>query len=396
LDAPRPDSESNVHPALRSVLNSRIEGIGHANRRDRLDSDSSVTHLINQNTADVMPTSPPITYSPTDYRPRTPSPRTGYFEVVSLPSKPMRPLPTPVQPKRLLANQSPRADVSPLGSSASLPTRSQLPMSFLGEINAKREEQAGQRQAVSPTQNPISPVYERSRSESQLSPRNVSPVSGLSITPVTSPGATPSYMPHPFSKYNPYRPALEPAGSKCWPVETMAIPENATVDTSPSTAGPTLSPIRKHLSQSQLKAGDSIFRDNPPPTPERRSNSKPVSIVTVVNENSTPIAKPPHQELDPIYLAEFHRRRRRQQKAREEAQKQRRMERLRKSPTSPSPKQGKRRTNPGNAKAMHSMVPPRIPSRSRKPSQSPDAYEKARRISGLHELVGSALVIREV
>lgn len=478
------------HPALTSLSGPskrKHRSNGHAS----LDSSSSSAPLIRR--TDQVPPSPPRTYSPRVYSPKTPPPVPG----------------TSTEPRRPCQHQSSRYDISPLQSSASLPPRSQLPMSFLIEIDAKREDQTGARsQTVSPIQNPpTSPTPDRSLSESQLSSRNISPVSAPSTTPVIAyPSATPVYLPRPFSKYNPYRPALEPAGSN-WPLENT-IPENAAMRGSEFA-----SPVPNHLSQSPWKP-----QQAPSPAPAPATITTIITAATSLSATSPPTAaeegpvKAPtvtHPEMDTLLLEQFHRRRRQQQKAREEQQqkkkqqqqqqqqsqkrsekrKQRRQQQqhiaatttittlvgpAKKSPaadssssigsSNSSSKMGRRKENgtlPPSNNSHHNratdpsdtserdvglvtarprsrsliaaaaaarrargidagagagagagavtglerkktsrrererkglprsaLLPPRLPSKSRKPSQSPGAYEKARRISGLHELVG--------
>jgi hypothetical protein len=430
----------DMHPAMRPS-ESRPKRKHGANRNESLDSTSSVTPLIIK--SDVLLASPPRSLSPRIYSPRTPPPVPGTSTEVRISSKCTRPLPTPVQLSWNSPHQPSRYDISPLQTSATLPDRSQLPMSFLIEIDAKREDQTAERsRTVSPLQNPPTPLAERLLSDSQLSSRNVSPVSAPSTTPViTYPSATPVYLPRPFSKYNPYRPPLEPAGSKNWPLENMAIPEHSAV------RGPIeISPVRKHLTQSPLKPQRTIS-----PTPTFTT-----TITATAAEPEKPEKEPAftHPELDPMFLEQFHRRRRQNQKAKEEQQKQKRKAEREKAraarqqaaaafaasalrPAKKLPIRGsKEKGIPPNRKESSEArtksvvakkrgldgrerptkvvekkksferktaeqwmknieqhgIPPRLPSKSRKPSQSPDAYEKARRISGLHELVGSSLL----
>ncbi len=423
----------DMHPALRSSKGHSKRKHG-SKRNESLDSTSSVTPLISK--SGDLPASPPLTYSPRIYSPQTPPPPVAgtSTEVRTSPQR-TRPLPTPVQPTKRSPNHPSRNDVSPLQTSATLPPRSQLPMSFLFQIDAKREDQTGGRsRTVSPLQNPPTPIPERLRPDSQLSSRTVSPISAPSTTPViTYPSATPIYLPRPFSKYNPYRPALEPATSKNWPLENMAIPEHAAVKSPVE-----ISPVRKHLTQSPLKSQDTTTRS---PTPMPTSN--PAAEL----DKQAPFT---HPELDAMFLEEFHRRRRQQQKAKEEEKKsKRKAEREKRKqqaaalrPAKKLPNSSKEKGIPpnwnltptstaearrdgvvrtktvkrGNAgdgsverrrtafklparnkeeqeqeqERQRQGLPPRLPSKSRKPSQSPDAYEKARRISGLHELVGSS------
>jgi hypothetical protein len=422
----------DMHPALRSS-NERSKR-KHGSNNDSLDSTSSTTPLIRR--SDILPPTPPLSYSPRIYSPHTPPPVPGTSTKVRISPKRTRPLPTPVQPAKSSPEHPPQYDISPLQSSATFPDRSQLPMSFLFEIDAKREDQTGVRpRTVSPLQNPPTPVYERLISESQLNSRDVSPISAPSTTPViTYPSATPVYLPRPFSKYNPYRPALEPATSKNWPLENMPIPEHSAV-----IGHPTISPVRKHLTQSPLKSQRTTS-----PTPTTTSSQPAVGP-----EKEAMFT---HPELDPMFLEEFHRRRHQQQKAKEEAHKQKRkadrdkprknqqlaaLRPAKKLPTSSKekgiPPNRPSTANPkdsgagvmrsksiakarvdasdkrpylerkksldrksaqrsGTKQQQHPRLPPRLPSKSRKPSQSPDAYERARRISGLHELVGSSSV----
>ncbi|ERF76764.1 hypothetical protein EPUS_02303 [Endocarpon pusillum Z07020] len=421
----------DMHPAMRS-LNGQSKRKHGSKRNESLDSTSSVAPLISR--SDTIPISPERTYSPRIYSPKTPPPVPGAGTEVRVSPRRTRPLPTPVQPVRRTLQEPSRHDISPLHSSATLPSRSQLPMSFLIEIDAKREDQAaGRSQTVSPLQNPTTPISERLLSDSQLSSRNVSPISAPSTTPViTYPSATPVYLPRPFSKYNPYRSALEPASSKNWPLENMAIPEHSAVND--------VSPVRKHLIQSTLKAPGTTSSTEPTTNPSTTESDK---------ENAKPekpaAASITHPELDTLFLEDFHRRRQQQKKAKEEQQKQKRKAELekaraqeaaaattvavnstlrpakrfpaggakekgiipppnrvlfppssssgseknrakggRKSPEKEKEKKLKKQERPGQG------LPPRLPSKSRKPSQSPGAYEKARRISGLHELVGSS------
>lgn len=443
----------NIHPALRSSKGRSKRKHG-SNGSDSLDSTSSTTPLIKR--SDNIPTSPPRPHSPRTYSPRTPPPVPGPSTEVRMSPNRTRPLPTPVQPISCSPRHPSRHDISPLQTSVTLPHHSQLPMSFLLEIDAKREDQTVGCRTVSPLLNPLTPPPERKLSESQLSSRNVSPVSAPSSTPViTYPSATPVYLPRPFSKYNPYRPALEPASSKNWPLENMVIPEHAEVR-----GLGVVSPVRKHLSQSPLRPRGTISPIQPTTTT--------TTIIAVATEAS-PQSRQPEKafpvnlpELDTVFLEDLHRHRRRQQKAREEAHKQKRQaERERRTPqlqiaalrpakklppssasaekvvgkgippnpgASPSPDlfeakdkddvfgnstnaagasggegtQSKAKPKPkpekekekakGKEKLLRKkrgLLPPRLPSKSRKPSHSPDAYERARRISGLHELVGS-------
>jgi hypothetical protein len=441
----------NVHPALRSSK-SRSKRKHGSNGNQSLDSTSSISPLIKK--ADQLPTTPPRPYSPRSYSPRTPPPVPGPSTEVRISPNRTRPLPTPVQPVYCSPEHPSRYDISPLQSSVTLPHRSQLPMSFLIEIDAKREDQTAGRRTVSPLQNPLTPSPERKLSESQLSSRNVSPISAPSTTPViTYPSATPIYLPRPFSKYNPYRPALEPATSKNWPLENMVIPEHTEVR-----GLGVISPVRKHLAHSPLKA---------------QGTTSPIQATTTTTITAAAATQQPkplqpekeitvtHPELDTMFLEDFHRHRRHQQKAKEEFQKQKRKaEREKRKQQAASLKPAKRLpgsagdragkgippnptpspeakdkddvftnstssvggTGAGGAARSHSrstsrpgtgqgenpksksapaaenekqkkkkrgLLPPRLPSKSRKPSQSPDAYERARRISGLHELVGS-------
>jgi hypothetical protein len=425
----------SMHPAMRPS-NNRPKRKHDSNRNESLDSTSSAAPLIRK--SDMLPASPERTYSPRVYSPRTPPPVPGTSRQVRLSPTRTRPLPTPVQHIKRYPEDPDSYDISPLQSSATLPERCQLPMSFLIEIDAKREDQTRSR-TVSPLQHPATPIPDRTLPDSQLSSRNVSPISAPSTPAVnTYPSATPVYLPRPFSKYNPYRPALEPATSKNWPLEDMSIPEHSAA---------IVSPIRKHISQTRLNTGHGIGaqgRTTPSPTP---SASKPDKEYTVPQ----PIT---HPELDPGVLADFHRRRQKQKKAKEEQQRQKRyadrekIQQLNMSkekereentatqptnrilypfhpnpnpnPNSPTRKRQQQRhhhrapsTSPspspspspgpaavglglrlgrgvasGSRSGSGSGLPPRLPSKSRKPSQSPDAYEKARRISGLHELVG--------
>lgn len=435
LDDDKPPAEKkglgiDLHPALRSTSGARSKRKhGSSNRDESLDSTTSITPLIKN--PDQLPTSPSLTYSPRIYSPSTSPPVPGFSTEVRVSLKRTRPLPTPMQPINPSFDDPFRHDISPLQSSATLPHRSQLPMSFLIEIDAKREDQTGGRSCtVSPLQNPATPIPERLLSESHVSSRNVSPISAPSTTPViTHPSNTPVYLPRPFSKYNPYRPALEPATSKNWPLENMTIPEHSPM---------TPSPVRKQLTQSPLKPQDGTTSPSPPSTPTpARSVPAPEKEVAIT-----------HPELDTIFLADFHRRRRQQQKAREENQKQKRtLEKEKRKAQAAALRPAKKLTlaskekgippnyrsqqddserrppsghdaaddgNQATSKAVAESkgrvqrltmknllqqqeqqwqrqgLPPRLPSKSRKPSQSPDAYEKARRISGLHELVGSS------
>lgn len=420
-----------MHPAMRSS-NGHSERKHGSMRNESLDSTSSVAPLIRR--SDTIPISPERTYSPRIYSPKTPPPVPGASTEVRVSPRRTRPLPTPVQPVRRTLQDPSRHDISPLQSSATLPTRSQLPMSFLIEIDAKREDQAGGRsQTVSPLQNPPTPISERLLSDSQLSSRNVSPISARGTTPViTYPSATPVYLPRPFSKYNPYRSALEPASSKNWPLENMAIPEHSAIND--------ISPVRKHLTQSSLKAqgtpSPTHSTTNPSTTESEKENAKPEKPAA---------ASITHPELDTLFLEDFHRRRQQQKKAKEEQQKQKRKAEREKAraqeaaaatfavnsalrpakrlpaggakekgipppnrvlfPPSSSSSSEKKKTEGGRKSAEKEKekklkkqerqgqgqgLPPRLPSKSRKPSQSPGAYEQARRISGLHELVGSS------
>lgn len=472
------------HPALRGWTG-RSKQKHSQNRGESLDSSSSISPLIKR--SETFPTSPPLAYSPRNYSPRTPPSVPENNAEVRVLSKPIRPLPTPVQPMRRSPDHLSRYDISPIQSSSTVPSRSQLPMSFIMEIDAKREDQTGGRRTVSPLQNSPTPHPDRYQSESQLSSRNVSPISAASSTPViTYPSVTPVYLPRPFSKYNPYRPALEPATSKNWPLENIAIPEHQAI-TIPSTAPPIgLEPIHKQLTESSIKPSGT-----PSPIPERSPSQATTAVASIAPE------KPSfsHPELDQVFLEDFHRRRRQHQKAKEEAQKQKRKaereqreqrDKNRKQkqdqqtsssataaasifrpakklphskeqkgiPPNPPPSQDReagsgtprsrplinpeststgarskgtstadrrksleRKTmqksmlistdNPNLAPPIANSsksrtpkskqprlaglprLPPRLPSKSRKPSQSPDAYEKARWIGGLHELVGS-------
>ncbi|KAF7508793.1 hypothetical protein GJ744_008670 [Endocarpon pusillum] len=405
----------DMHPAIRS-LNGQSKRKHSSERNESLDSTSSVAPLISR--SNTIPISPERTYSPRIYSPKTPPPVPG----------------AGTEPVRRTLQESSRHDISPLQSSSTLPPRSQLPMSFLIEIDAKREDQAGGRsQTVSPLQNPTTPISERLLSDSQLSSRNVSPISAPSTTPViTYPSATPVYLPRPFSKYNPYRSALEPASSKNWPLENMAIPEHSAVND--------MSPVRKHLIQSTLKAQGTTSptgsTTNPSTTEPEKENAKPEKPAA---------ASITHPELDTLFLEDFHRRRQQQKKAKEEQQKQKRKAEREKAraqeaaaataavnnalrPAKRLPAGGPKEkginipppnrvlfppsSNPGSEKKkaeggrkspekdkekrlkkqerQGQGLPPRLPSKSRKPSQSPGAYEQARRISGLHELVGSS------
>jgi hypothetical protein len=425
----------DTHPALRAS-NSRVKRKHGSNRNESLDSTSSMTPLIQR--CDALPASPPSTYSPRDYCPKTPPPVPGTGTEVRVSPKRARPLPTPVQPIKRSSHQPSRYDISPLQTSATLPTRSQLPLSFLVEIDARREDQTGGYRNVSPLQNPPTPMPERMLSESQFSSRNVYPISAPSTTPViTYPSATPVYLPRPFSKYNPYRPALEPATSRNWPLENIPIPEHTAITTKSPVV--VISPVRKHLSQSPLKPRS----ETTSPTPGTKSTTEttsPTPAVAVVQERPPVPVTTSLPELDPVFLEELHRcRRRQQQKPKEESQRQKRKveresEKARKqaavaalrpakkltnsaerkergippNPTNPEARKdgegavGSRSKKSAESKSLqkastkgqqpkhHGLLPPRLPSKSRKPSQSPDAYERARRISGLHELVGSS------
>lgn len=439
----------DMHPAMRSSDGRSKRKYG-ANRNESLDSTTSIAPLIKK--TDIIPASPPQTYSPRIYSPQTPPPVPETSTEVRISPKCTRTLPTPVQPSWRSPQQPSRYDISPLQSSTTLPHLTQLPMSFLFEIDAMREDQTGLRsRTVSPLQNPQTPTPDRGRIESQLSSRNVSPISPPSLTPViTYPSATPVYLPRPFSKYNPYRPALEPAGSKNWPLENMPIPEHSVVKNPVQ-----ISPVRKHLTQSPLKPQGTIS-----PTPSTITISPALEAPNEKSEKETCFT---HPELDHTFLEDIHRRRRQQQqRAREEQQKQKRTAEREKGrrksqatvdPATGSPSvlhpakelssagasskekgippnrtaldpvlntkmAGKREQQQGrddgvetptkverrksiNKKATKGKrvagggllgfgLPPRLPSKSRKLSQSPDAYEKARRISGLHELVGSS------
>ncbi len=447
LDGERSPSQKkglgiNTHPALRSSKG-RLRRKHGSNGNDSLDSTSSVTPLIRR--SDSIPTSPPRPHSPRTYSPRTPPPVPGPSTEVRISPSRTRPLPTPVQPIYRSPEHPSRHDISPLQTSDTLPHRSQLPMSFLFEIDAKREDQTVGRRTVSPLLNPLTPSPERKLSESQLSSRNVSPVSAPSSTPViTYPSATPVYLPRPFSKYNPYRPALEPATSKNWPLENMVIPEHTEVR-----GLGVISPIRKHLSQSQLRPRGTTSPIQPTTTTTITAAATAASPQSHQSEKAFTVNLP---ELDTVFLEDFHRHRRHQQKAKEEAQKQKRkaerekrkqqlqvaaLKPAKKLPSSstsadravgrgippnpsasPSPDlfevkdkddvfgistvsegrgegtKSKSKLKPEKEKEKEKkkkrgLLPPRLPSKSRKPSQSPDAYERARRISGLHELVGS-------
>ncbi len=244
-------------------------------------------------------------------------------------------------------------------------------------------------------------------------------------------------LPRPFSKYNPYRPALEPASSKNWPLENMAIPEHSGVND--------ITPVRKHLTQSALKAQGSTSPTTSGPSPSTTESEKETA-----KPEKPATASITHPELDTLFLEDFHRRRQQQKKAKEQQQKQKRKAerekgRTEKTPAtvavnsalrpakklpgagakekgipppnrvlfpqssssslektkwegggreSPDKEKKSTTTTTSKKKQQRQGLPPRLPSKSRKPSQSPDAYEKARRISGLHELVGSSLGIR--
>ncbi len=217
----------------------------------------------------------------------------------------------------------------------------------------------------------------------------------------------------------------------------MAIPEHSVVND--------ITPVCKHLTQSAIKAQGTA-------SPTTSAASPP--IIEAEKETAKP-EKPAaayitHPELDTLFLEDFHRRRQ-QQKAKDQQQKQKRKAERAKEraqtvavnsalrpakklpgagvkekgilppnrvlfPLSSSSSLEKKeweggRKSPEKEKKSSTTttisssskkkkqqqrqgLPPRLPSKSRKPSQSPDAYEKARRISGLHELVGSSLGIR--
>ena len=422
-DKPLSEKDSlriDVHPALRSSNGCSKEKQG-ATRNESVDSTSSVTPLIRR--SDRPPASPPQTYSPRIYSPGTPPPVPGTSTEERVSPRYDELLPKPLRPSRPSLEQPLEHGNSPFQSSATLPGRSQLPMSFLVELDAKRDDQtAACSRTVSPLQNPPTPTPDRLLSESRLSSRTVSPISALSTTPViTYPSATPVYLPRPFSKYNPYRPALEPASSKNWPLEHMTIPEHSAVVTGLGV----FNPARKHLTQL------------PPQWECTASAAQPITKPAAETEKSTSLTLP---ELDPIFLEDLRRRRRQQQRARDEQQKQKQKRKLERenaqkqqtavpqpaqkpsgskdnlkgappdeNPDPAAPKDAppagsqsvantpggdkvdrKRAAKWLSKKPPRSGLPPRLPSKSRTPSQSPDAYEKARRISGLHELVGSS------
>lgn len=319
LDDDTSQSERKVvdmadHPALRS-LNMSWKRKHGSNGNESINSASSTTPLISR--TDNLTHQPTGPHSPRVHMSETPPPvpRTGTEVRVS--QKPIRPLPTPVQPVRSTHTQHPEDyDISPLQTSTTLPTRSQLPMSFLIEIDARREDQTGCRsRTVSPLPNPRPYTPDQSISGSQLSSRNVSPLSAPSTTSpsttsvYTSPKATPVYVPSsiiPFSRYNPYRPPLEPASSKNWPLEsiTIPIPENSAMSGSEF-----MRPVRQPIQQSPPV---------PHPNPssgldsESSSTNTPTTSLTSAAEAHAKQPTITHPELDAFFLKEFHRHRRRQ------------------------------------------------------------------------------------